>query len=1170
MKEEPDIIKELRKREQIGKLYSNPGSIYEIEKEDKNEESNQNEIDNNTNNLQENGNVILADIESRYHVIFENYSVGITLVDDQERIVSWNKYAEELFNMNENELNQLHVRNLYPPDEWQKIRERDIRRKGIRYKLETKMIRKGDDPFDAEISLSVLKGAGGKITGSIGIIRDITRLKKTERKLIESEEKYRTIFRNSAVGIMLIDEDEKILSWNKYTEKLLDMNYEDLSQRQVSTLYPEKEWKIIRSHNVRQKGMQHHLETKMIKKHDVLIDVDISISVLKNHEGKIIGSIGIIRDISERKKAEKKLKESENKYRKIFENSAVAIMLTDENENIISWNKYTEKMLKMDKNDLYRKPVSSLYPKKEWQKIRDEKIREKGMQHHLETKILQKNKEPLDVDISLSIIRDEYNQIIGSIGVIKDISEQKKVEKKLHQEKNLLQSLLDNIPDSIYFKDKENKFILVNKAKASHSNVKPDEMKGKTDSDFLSKKDTTKIHKDDNEIIKTGKPIINKTEELSDKQGKQKWISVTKIPRYDNKGNIIGTMGISRDITDLKIIENNLRTSEKRYKSLFETAIYPIIILDEKGAFLDVNKQVTKLLGYTKKELIGKQFGKVGLVSKKSLDKTQKNFKNRMKGKKINPYEIKVVTKDKKEIPAEVNASPIIENNKPVGDLVILRDLREKCNREIAEKGLIESEKKFREIFNATGDFLLYLDPKGNILDVNKKTLEIINLKKQDIIGKNIKTLKKFFTEKNMEKHHSSIKEAVTNNEVREYESELKTIDGLKYQFLFSTDLIKKQNKTTAILLRGRDITQRQRAWDELVKLEEKYRVLAETSADGVITIDALGRLTYVNPSFEVICGRRKSQILATLLRSYLSDDSIYLFQQVLIDIRKKHEKIENVELELNHSDNKTIPIEVNIAPLKKDNKFAGVICTVRDITERKKVEEELKKSERLRTEFMNIAAHELKSPVTPIKGYLDLIISDKKAPKQVRDWAKISLRNSERLLRLVNDILDVSRLDTDTMRFNMEKLNPVEILEEIAEDMKPAIEKKGLEFIVHIPGNLSPVIRDRYRLSQVFKNLLGNAIKFTDNGSIALVVKEEDDSIKISVEDSGIGISNEELKKVFTKFYQAYTGDDRKNEGTGLGLFICKQIVEKHKGKIWAESNIPRGSTFRIKIPHL
>jgi signal transduction histidine kinase len=151
-----------------------------------------------------------------------------------------------------------------------------------------------------------------------------------------------------------------------------------------------------------------------------------------------------------------------------------------------------------------------------------------------------------------------------------------------------------------------------------------------------------------------------------------------------------------------------------------------------------------------------------------------------------------------------------------------------------------------------------------------------------------------------------------------------------------------------------------------------------------------------------------------------------------------------------------------------------------------------------------------------------------------------------------------------------MEKVNLNAILTDTAEDMQAAIEHKNLKFIKEIPKKLPKILGDQYRLSQILKNLLENAVKFTDYGSITLRAESKSDHILISVEDTGIGISPDETNKIFTKFYQAYTGDDRRNEGTGLGLFICKEIIKKHKGEIWAESQIGKGSTFTIQLPCL
>jgi signal transduction histidine kinase len=155
-------------------------------------------------------------------------------------------------------------------------------------------------------------------------------------------------------------------------------------------------------------------------------------------------------------------------------------------------------------------------------------------------------------------------------------------------------------------------------------------------------------------------------------------------------------------------------------------------------------------------------------------------------------------------------------------------------------------------------------------------------------------------------------------------------------------------------------------------------------------------------------------------------------------------------------------------------------------------------------------------------------------------------------------------------MRFDMEKIDLVELLNEIVEDMRPAIMNKKLEFRVNIPSPLPHIIGDKNRLSQVLKNLFGNSLKFTDCGYIGLNVEKKDRHILIAVEDTGIGISKGELRKIFTKFYQAYTGEDRNNEGTGLGLFISKEIVKKHNGEIWAESEIGKGSRFIIQLPYV
>jgi PAS domain S-box-containing protein len=374
-------------------------------------------------------------------------------------------------------------------------------------------------------------------------------------------------------------------------------------------------------------------------------------------------------------------------YKAIFENSAVAITVTDGDERLIHWNRYAEDLLGLTKNDLYMKPIQSFYPSDEWQKIRLQNIRQKGMQHHLETKILRKNKEPLDVDISLSVLKNKDGQIVGSIGIIKDISEQKKAEAKVAFEHNLLQSLLDNVPDSIYFKDEQKRFILVNKAKAEHSHVTSDEMIGKTDFHFLPPLDAEKASYDDAQVMMTGQPIINKIERLTRGDNTEHWISVTKIPRFDNQRQIIGTMGISRDVTIQKQAEEKLIHEHNLFQSLLDNIPDSIYFKDENNKFILVNKAKAEHSNVTPEQMIGKS--DYDFLAESQARKSFEDDKCIMQtGQPIIADTEKLTTKDGAERWVSVTKIPRYnKEGKIIGTMGISRDITKQI------KGNKETEK---------------------------------------------------------------------------------------------------------------------------------------------------------------------------------------------------------------------------------------------------------------------------------------------------------------------------------------------------------------------------------------------------------------------------------------------------------------------------------------------
>ena len=205
MKTDPEIVKTLREEERLGKLQNHASTNYD-EVRISNTLTEQKEFA--PTNSKEYSScepkttiIDLVSVEEKYKIIFENHSVAITLADNEGRIISWNKYTEELLQLQESDLFMRPVSSLYPPEEWGKIRKENVRQKGIRYRMETKMLRKNVEPFDVDISLCILKGFKGELVGSLAIISDITELKKKEKELKESEKKYRTIFDNSAVAI---------------------------------------------------------------------------------------------------------------------------------------------------------------------------------------------------------------------------------------------------------------------------------------------------------------------------------------------------------------------------------------------------------------------------------------------------------------------------------------------------------------------------------------------------------------------------------------------------------------------------------------------------------------------------------------------------------------------------------------------------------------------------------------------------------------------------------------------------------------------------------------------------------------------------------------------------------------------------------------------------------
>jgi signal transduction histidine kinase len=232
------------------------------------------------------------------------------------------------------------------------------------------------------------------------------------------------------------------------------------------------------------------------------------------------------------------------------------------------------------------------------------------------------------------------------------------------------------------------------------------------------------------------------------------------------------------------------------------------------------------------------------------------------------------------------------------------------------------------------------------------------------------------------------------------------------------------------------------------------------------------------------------------------------------------------------------------------------------------KAYEDLKKMDKLKDDFINIAAHELKTPLIPIIGYTDLLREIKDLPKEAVEKVEIISRSAIREQKLVDDVLAVSKLESGTMDFQKKDAQIIDIIKQTAEEIKPMAEKKGLDLKTELPAKLPMISVDEWRTAQVLRNLISNAIKFTEKGGVTVSARQEKNDIIVDVKDTGIGVKPEDMPRLFEKFFQGQSGADRKYEGTGLGLPIAKMIVERQGGKIWVNTELGKGSVFSFSFP--
>ncbi|MBI2868871.1 MAG: mechanosensitive ion channel [Chloroflexi bacterium] len=342
----------------------------------------------------------------------------------------------------------------------------------------------------------------------------------------------------------------------------------------------------------------------------------------------------------------------------------------------------------------------------------------------------------------------------------------------------------------------------------------------------------------------------------------------------------------------------------------------------------------------------------------------------------------------------------------------------------------------------------------------------------------------------------------------------------------------------------------------EVTSQRDEIQAILTSMAEGIIVLDPANRIVSLNPAAERFLGRTAEELAGRNIDPYLQlapgETTAVLARQAAGSVFPLKRRVGDLVL------------SVNIGAVKGQS--GRTICAIQDITE-------LDRLDRMKTEFVSMVSHELRTPLTSIKGYVEMVLAREAGDinDEQRSYLEVARSNTDRLIVLVNDLLDISRIEAGKVELNLRPVALQEIVESVALSFRNLIEEKAMSLTLDMPETPLRVLADGSRLAQVLTNLLSNARNYSPRGaSITVRGRIADAQVRVDVRDTGIGISEEDQKRIFTKFFRADNPATRQVSGTGLGLSVARSLVEMQGGRIWVDSAPGQGSTFSFTVPLL
>ncbi len=1042
--------------------------------------------------------------------------------------------------------------------------------------------RKDGSEYQLEWSVGPVRNERGEITHFVATQRDVTERRRIEEELRRREEEFRTLFELSATGMAQVGPDGRYLRVNRKLCQMLGYSEQELLKLTLHEVtHPDdREASAAKlSSSFTDGSDEYSLEKRYVRKDGAIIWALINWTVVRGAEGQPLRTVANIQDITARKHAEEALRASEAQMRAILDNSTAVIFVKDLEGRYLRINRWYEVLHGVTEAEVKGKTDYDIHAREIADALRanDQEVIAANAPLQFEEQVV--TADGLRHFISAKFpLHDDSGRPYAVCSIATDITERKQAEEALQESEGRLRRITEATQDVLWEIDPRTGRLWWSERARPLFGFQAAEYEIDLEDWY------DRIHPEDVDRVKA------QFEQFL-RNGSSDWIDEYRFRRADGayiyildrgrkfhieNGELALISGAMSDITERKQTEESLRQSEERFRSLIEQASEGIFVANLEGHYTDVNSSAGEMLGYTREELLGMRVS--DLLPPEDLPRLEATRERLLSGEAL-VGEWRLRHKDEHYLHTELSTKILPDGRW----YAIVRDI---TDRKRAEEALQLSEERLNVALEAVNIGMLDWDIRANVLVWSEKLIAMFGLLPDRTWGAYEDWVDRVHPE-DMPACEASILETLKHRLSR-WQAEYRIIRGdtgeARWIDTHCRIFYDDQGWPVRAIAANMDITDRKQVEEAVRESEARFRQIADAMPQIVYTCGPDGIANYINQRGQEYLGVSLEQSVGSAWREALHPDDRERTEQQWAEAVKTERPFE-IEYRLRRKDGQYRWLLSRAVPIRNEQrKIIKWIGTSTDIHDRKQAEaerEEVLASEqaareaseaanRAKDEFLALVSHELRSPLTAILGYASLLRQGPFDAQKVKQAVEVIERSGKAQVQLIDDLLDTARIISGKLKLYVGPVDLAVVIHEAVQTIYPAANAKGISLQADFPSEIGQITGDPVRLQQVVWNLLSNAVKFTPmGGRVEVRLERVDPNIRITVSDTGKGISPEFLPYVFDRFRQADASSARRYGGLGLGLALVKYLVELHGGTIEAASaGEGQGTTFIVTLP--